>query len=62
MGQPKRNRRDEQPVAKTVNPRYGNATMGDLARALMLPKDPELRAKRIAEWNAERRAGNSGNW
>lgn len=43
------------PVA--VNPRYRGARMSDVARALLLPKDPEERAKRIAEWAAERERG-----
>lgn len=46
---------------QAVNPRYKGARMSDVARALLLPKDPEERASAIAEWEAEReRAGGLG--
>ena len=45
---------------KAVNPRYKGAMMSDVARALLLPLDPELRAKRIAEWKEERRSVTDG--
>ena len=51
MGKP-----DEPLDVMATNPRYRGAKMSDLARALTLPKDQELRAKKIAEWKAERRS------
>jgi hypothetical protein len=44
----------------SMNPRYKGATPQDVARALLLPLDPELRAKRLAAWKAERRSVRSG--
>ncbi len=44
----------------SVNPRYEGATPRDVARALLLPLDPELRAKRLAAWKVERRSVTSG--
>jgi hypothetical protein len=45
---------------KATNPRYNGAMMSDVARALLLPTDPELRAKRIAEWKEGRRSVTDG--
>ena len=45
---------------KAVNPRYRGAMMSDVARALLLPVDPEKRAEKIAEWKAERRSVTDG--
>lgn len=42
------------------NPRYKGATPADIARALLLPLDPELRAAKVAEWKAERRSVTEG--
>ena len=41
---------------QAINPRYRGAMMSDVARALMLPVDPEKRAEKLAEWKAERRS------
>ena len=30
---------------RAVNPRYGTAKLSDVAKALMRPKDPDVRAK-----------------
>lgn len=45
---------------KATNPRYKGAMMSDVARALLLPVDPEKRVERIAEWKAERRSVTDG--
>ena len=45
---------------KATNPHYRGARLSDMARALMLPVDPERRAEKLAEWNAERRSVTDG--
>lgn len=45
---------------EAVNPRYRGAKMSDVARALLLPVDPEKRAEKIAEWREERRSVTGG--
>lgn len=45
---------------KATNPRYKGAMMSDVARAMLLPTDPEKRAEKIAEWKAERRSVTDG--
>ena len=45
---------------KAANPHYRGAKMSDMARALLLPVDPERRAAKIAEWKAERRSVTPG--
>jgi len=42
------------------NPRYKGATPDDIARALMLSRDPKVRAVQLAKWAEERRSVTAG--
>ena len=52
--------KDEPFDVKATNPRYKGAKMSDVARALLLPVDPERRATKLAEWAEERRSVTDG--
>ena len=52
--------KDEPFDVQATNPRYKGAMMSDVARALLLSRDPDIRAEQLARWAKERRSVTAG--
>lgn len=44
------------PDVEAVNPRYRGAKMSDVGRALLLSRNPDIRAAQLAKWAKECRS------